>query len=1061
MGIIMNIKHIKQNHITFSLVLLGALSMSFLLPDGLLQPREAAAGTITCSAGVSGCHFTPTVKDGTARNVPGGRFTGSHAKHSGYSTSSAKGQYLYACTRCHPSAAYNNSHQTGFKNITGSSLPGNRYSAGKKIANTNTPVFGNCSQIYCHSTGRSAAMGQIRYSSARWGGTKTCLGCHGGRASATGAPARSVGNFTLSTSHSQHLKYPAANINCQICHAKTTQTDAWTLKNYTAASHHVNGVREVEFTNIAYASYTSYKTSGVNINKCTNTSCHGGLSRSAWSASAQNTNHTCTHCHGVGTGVSSGMSVTGTNRYNLRYFAPGWNKTGTSTDQTNSSNNIRVGSHFKHLSSAYMKNIKCNECHQVPYTPFQAGSNHTLNTTRFNSGTLTFAQASSARWNGVTATQLAAFAGYTNGTAVKAATCSSVYCHGSRLKNGDTAGSVRTPYWNYSAMINYTNRAQACGRCHGNPPTSVSAQHNGKAATTSCSGCHGSVVNSTGAIINKALHINGNVEATSGHAFPYPGATHSIATGATNPASNCSCHDYTNTGSYPVAAGIAPNCKACHTVGLLRTVATSSCYDCHGSTATNGTPNGGTAFPNWSGSHKTHVTGQSMACAECHANGGTGNTNHGHSNRTAKNRTTVNVSGSDFTYTAGTQTCSSVTCHGTAVWSVTQFNCVTCHGSSINAPNYGAGKTRRAISTEFGANWSHVNTAGSVAKEDCGVCHMEGSPTTGSTVSPYHGNGVIELRDADTGTTITNFSGATYTFGRFSTTFITKATNATTNNTDYIVALKFCLKCHDVGGAGSTSARRTGGTATKPFGTAGGTVIDADTQFATTNASAHPVKGPRQNNYCNTNTMNVPYRVTKTAGSTTLTNGVVITCWDCHNTSTGSKYTVRTIDAHGSGATASILRGIYSNTNEIQTFCTACHTNYTTYANSAATYPHGTRGNMQNAGISGMCKHCHSGTPTEARPERAKSVHGFNTRATAYPSGQRPFAFLRNTQVFVDWKPKQTGTTVNTSFGCSLSSSGDSNGQGCTHSAMSSFYGGTFSSTPTSVYGPGGIYPNY
>jgi predicted CxxxxCH...CXXCH cytochrome family protein len=359
-------------------------------------------------------------------------------------------------------------------------------------------------------------MGQVQYSSARWGGTETCLGCHGGRASATGAPARSVGNFTLSTTHSQHLKYPAANINCQICHSKTTQTDAWTLKTYTAASHHVNGVREVEFSDIAYASYTSYKTSGVNNGKCNNTSCHGGLTRSTWSASTQNANHTCTHCHGVGTGVSAGMSVTGTNRYNLRFFAPGWNKTGTSTDQTNSSNNIRVGSHFKHLSSLYMKNIKCNECHQVPYTPFQAGTNHTLNTTRFNSATLTFGQASSARWDGVNSTTYTGFNGYTNGTAVKAATCSSVYCHGSRLKNGDTAGSYRKPYWNYSAMINYSNPATACARCHGNPPGSVTGSHNGKAATTSCSGCHPSVVDATGKIINKDLHINGKIESAGG-----------------------------------------------------------------------------------------------------------------------------------------------------------------------------------------------------------------------------------------------------------------------------------------------------------------------------------------------------------------------------------------------------------------------------------------------------------------------------------------------------------------------------------------------------------------
>jgi len=513
-----NIMKIHKNccsHITTGIALLSGL---MLFTGALLLPHEASSATISCSSGVSGCHFTPTVKDGTGRNVPSGRFLGSHARHAGYSTGS-KRQYVYACSRCHPSSGYTNAHQTGFKNITGSSLPGNRYSAGKKIANTNSPAFGNCGNVSCHSSGRASGMGQAQYSSARWGGTKTCLGCHGGRNGAN--PARSIGNFTLTTSHSQHLKYPAANINCQICHAKTA-ADAATLKNFTGVQHHINGVRDVTFTNIAYASYTSYKSteagSSANTRVCTNTSCHGGRTRSAWSASTQNTDHQCAHCHGT-VGTAASTPVTGANRYNLRFFAPGYKKTGTvgtSTDQIVNSNDMRVGSHFKHLSSAYMKNIKCNECHLVPSTPFSADTNHTLNTTRYNSGTLAFGQASSARWNGVNSQHLATFAGYTNGTAVKAATCSSVYCHGSRLKNNDTAGSYRKPYWNYSAMINYTNLTQACGRCHGNPPTSVTGSHNGKAATTSCNSCHPSVVDATGRIINKDLHINGKIESAGG-----------------------------------------------------------------------------------------------------------------------------------------------------------------------------------------------------------------------------------------------------------------------------------------------------------------------------------------------------------------------------------------------------------------------------------------------------------------------------------------------------------------------------------------------------------------
>jgi predicted CxxxxCH...CXXCH cytochrome family protein len=954
------------SHITTGIALLSGL---LLFTGALLLPHEASAAAISCSSGVSGCHFTPTVKDGTARNVPSGRFLGSHARHSGYSTGS-KRQYQFACTACHPSASYTNAHQSGYKNITGSSLPGNRYSAGKRIANTNTPAFGNCSNIYCHSNGRATGMGQLQYSSSRWGGSETCLGCHAGRNGATGSPSRSVGNFTLSTTHSQHLKYPAANINCQICHSKTA-TDAATLKNFTGVQHHINGVRDVTFTNIAYASYTSYKSteagSSANTRVCTNTSCHGGKTRSSWSATAQNTDHQCAHCHGT-PGTSAATQVTGANRYNLRFFAPGYKKTGTvgtSTDQNVVSNDIRVGSHFKHLSSAYMRNIKCNECHKVPSTPFSADTNHTLNTLRYNSATLDFSQASSARIligvaSGSTPAQLAAFAGYTNGTGVKAATCSSVYCHGNRLKNGAAGGSYTKPYWNYSAMINYTDKTNACGRCHGNPPSSVSSQHSGKTPTTSCSSCHGSVVNSSGVIINKALHINGQVEATSGHSFPYPGATHSLIAGATNPSANCSCHDYTNAGTYPVAAGTAPACKACHTVGLLRTAASSSCYDCHGAGPADGKPNAGTTFPNWSGSHTTHVTGQGMACSDCHANGGTGSANHGNSNRTAKTRTTVNVQNggtATFTYAAATQTCSSVSCHGTAVWSVTQFDCVSCHGASLNG--------RRQITGtggDFAKNSHHV-TSGTLTKWHCIICHAEGNTSTGGTTT-LHKNGSVELRNVDApgnpGTAGTNYWSIPDT----------KAA------ADYTNIDNFCFKCHDAVGSASvayngTAVITTGLTATqqqKPFndnltnaydGIARTRVVDVDTQFTATNYSHHAVKAAKYSA-----AGGLPFNSITILEGGTVDDNSRLHCHDCHYLNghgTANEYLLQ----NSSGADT--LHGISSYV------CLKCHT--ATYSTTTHTGGNGSdfvntagavgvtarAGGKTDGNITGIsCTNCHN-----------------------------------------------------------------------------------------------------
>lgn len=551
------------SHIKTGIALLSGL---ILFTGALLLPHGASAATISCSSGVSGCHFTPTVKDGTGRNVPSGRFLGSHATHAGYSTSSAKGQYAMVCTKCHGLASgYNNAHQTGFKNVSGSSLPGNRYSAGKKIANTNSPVFGNCGNIYCHSTGRASGMGLVQYSSARWGGTETCLGCHGGRASATGNPARSVGNFTLSTSHSQHLKYTAAEINCQMCHAKTSQTDAWTLKTYTAATHHVNGVREVTFTTLTYGSYTSFKStesgSSANTKVCTNVACHGGKTRGAWSNTVQNTNHTCTHCHGTATGIA-------TNNTNRNFYAPGYNS-GTSTDGNSIATDVRVGAHLGHLSSVYMKKLKCNECHRVPSIPFEATH---MTGPRYSSQSINFGQASSAIKNTTTTA-------FTSGTAATAATCTTTYCHGSKMIYGDNLGTNRSPTWN-AELITRSPGAVECERCHGNPPDSgtstKTADHIGKAATTSCNECH-SHVNTNGTFNDKSLHINGIIEASG----TCVGCHASVQTGTHGTPRDAVVGEFTLAWGHKKSGRGAvtdADCIVCHLEGVFATQAPSATY---------------------------------------------------------------------------------------------------------------------------------------------------------------------------------------------------------------------------------------------------------------------------------------------------------------------------------------------------------------------------------------------------------------------------------------------------------------------------------------------------
>ena len=484
------------------LVMFFTALSSIFLSDGWQNPGVAQG---TAIADCAGCHGNPP---SDAARIAGlsGTFLGSHNKHAG----SSPVQYGQACTVCH----YNNGtyptgnkHSNGYINITGSKVRGNSYSLGRSKQISHNPTFGTCSNVTCHATGRVDKVQNV--TSLTWGSATNCLACHGGRVSASGNFATgSVQGFKLSTTHTQHLKYSATALpfmNCNICHSKTA-SDAATLKSYTGVIYHANGTANVRFTGLVYASITSYKANKT----CANTSCHGGITRNAWSTTTINNDNTCVHCHGTA-GTPPGET-------NIKKFAPGWAGIGIDTDGNNAAGGARVGAHFAHLSSIYMKKLKCAECHQVPTSPFDSvnAPSH-MEAKRYNSAGLNFVQASSAKLYYIantTRATLPVFGGYTSGYNTKAATCSSVYCHGNRMKWGDTSGNYRNPGW---AMTSYTVAAPAtdCGRCHGNPPSAglKASTHTGvgTAQTGGCSGCHNNVT-LTGGFKDKSLHINGFVE---------------------------------------------------------------------------------------------------------------------------------------------------------------------------------------------------------------------------------------------------------------------------------------------------------------------------------------------------------------------------------------------------------------------------------------------------------------------------------------------------------------------------------------------------------------------
>jgi hypothetical protein len=341
---------------------------------------------------------------------------------------------------------------------------------------------------------------------------------------------------------------------------------------------------------------------------------------------------------------------------------------------------------------------------------------------------------------------------------------------------------------------------------------------------------------------------------------------------------------------------------------------------------------------------------------------------------------------------------------------------------------------------------------------------MEGDPTTGATTA-FHKDGLLQLRDPDTGVTIkgVTFSG---TPGSYTSTGTDAAPAEFSRNlsssaieTDVAaIQINLCLKCHDADGAFSTSARVPGGSAEKPFattiagagytgagitanGVAGG-VTNINASFATTNASYHPVRGKQNNSYVSNSRMNAPWNAlspNKTAGSTTSW-GYLISCWDCHALSTDSGTIKRTVTAHGAAAT---IRGnIWTNPDS---FCNKCHI---ANVGSQANGQHGTGSAFASDTDSGMqtyvntlCHYCHSSdTAKPARPTPAADVHGWNKLASGanWPSGNQPYAFMRNT---VNWNGKSHKPLSGTGVAAGTATCGGSGfaSTGCTGETMSGY----------------------
>jgi predicted CxxxxCH...CXXCH cytochrome family protein len=699
-----------------------------------------------------------------------------------------------------------------------------------------------------------------------------------------------------------------------------------------------------------------------------------------------------------------------------------------------------VGLHIRHVndSSTEADPLLCVECHVT------ADASHPENDGEGDVRWGTLAnKAGTANWNDTTGT------------------CSNVYCHN---PTPSTPGTVPAPTF-------FATNNLACVGCHGNAASLTSNAHEMhvadagayKGETYGCVQCHTTVSNDT-TIANKAAHVDGTVQMQA--AVTWSGTSCSAST----------CHkDGTETPGYV-------------NVAWTSGTAGGSCNECHGRlggvwTSAWGEPNyteRTTTNDDVRNSHSKHVSTvvatAKTQCVNCHDTtiSATGTLLPGGTHLDGTVQVTAGATKKIAgTYTQTGETCTSITCHGngSANWGGPALVCADCHNGTLTI-TVGplTGQTRRNVVAEFKSTWSHKASTSATpgsrtsSQWDCIVCHMEGTKTTGSTDSTYHANGLINLRDPDTGL---NIKGVTFTQtvftdrtnGGYYTSTATDAaparfsrnlSNGTIEPDVAAIMINQCIKCHDGNGASSTDAQvPTGGTAGRPFGVAigGGTagyagtagltacagttdgcVVNVAKSFATTNASYHPVLGKQNNSYTGAAKMNAPWNVnSKVAGTINATTswGQLISCWDCHAQNGVSG--VQTISVTAHGGTTTLRQNVWSSsTTSTANLCRVCHNVSATINNSmhgagsaAASASGGGDASRPGGYMVNRCYYCHaSATTRPARPLPGEEAHGFDKLVftlgtdTMWPVGAtnsfKPYGFLRGTAIFGTggmWKP--------------------------------------------------------
>jgi predicted CxxxxCH...CXXCH cytochrome family protein len=893
------------------------------------------------------CHGAPPA-DG---NHPAS--SGAGKKHGDYYGTTAT-----SCVKCHPdhtteAKPFAHATSAGHRSlIVGFSVPnsGGSYSGSlgypAYLPSQNPARNGTCSGLYCHSDGNGGAPNTLPV----WGTTlpADCSGCHGGAAGSA--------RVLATGKHPAHVNNGVAlgtNFGCVECHARTVSNNT-TIGN---VGKHVNSFKD--YSGVRAGAYTS------GTGSCSNIYCHTDgkgrqnvpfTSANGWKSTAT---LNCLGCHGNDSSAGSFAS---------QFGEPNYSNAGAGAVRANSHRT----SNNRHVTVA----ADCGNCHSATTatgTSILAGSTSHLD------GVVTLAAGNgkSFTWTG----------------AAKA--CSNVSCHG------------------LSGVFSGTNvqwgAPSGCLICHGGDATTSAPITLGKHAAHvnnagvlgtnfGCAECHAKTVSNNTTISNPVNHMNGFAD--------YSGVRAGRST------------------SYSTATGV---CSAtyCHTDGKglpkmtaannWKSAATLNCTGCHGSDPNAGSFTSRAGEPNYSNagsgvaranSHQKHVSIGTSDCQNCHSTTTTTGTSilAGATSHLDGGITVVAGNGKSFTWTAGTKTCSAISCHNnnSATWGAT-LNCQDCHGNAASASvadfgatfwNNGTMSKMQMTGTGSWAGNGHGLASGTypgsgnpaanfgVVTNQCEFCH---DPTVGH----YLASNPFRLRNYSTAAygrsapclVCHSATGTGVTIG--TTTKIrttSKAIEADHYGTKHTTALnggQFCWDCHDPHGTGNSNQY----------------MVRANPAVVSNSATGAPTT---QSSTAVVFTLSATPTGTDYAKSTAPFNGV---CNVCHTTT--NHYTQTSGDSHNSTTRCTSCHGhtgsphgsdafkptgghtvpYYTHNADVKasgnSTCLGCHV----VGTSASVYPAAVLGNPPD------CMGCHkkaapvtSGTTAGAN---CSSCHGDSTATTA------------------------------------------------------------------------------